>query len=155
VVVLFVLIQDFKSVYCFLKDGRACLGFFGCVFYYLVQITKVNEGNHGTGEVRVKCFRLPEAKTNPVKMVLFGLICCIEDEAIRAGMFKGLAAVHSFAQDEKGERATLLIRAVSGDFLHDKRFWRFVPIFPLPPLPQFFQEKIEKGKKEKKETISQ
>ncbi len=103
----------------------------------------------------MKGSRLPEAKTYPVEMVLFSLIGSIESEAIRAGILQGFAAVHSFVQDEKGERASLLIGAVSGDFLHIESFLEVSPIFPLAPLPQFFQEKIEKGKKEKKETIRQ
>ena len=51
-------------------------------------------------------------------MVLFILIGCIEGEIIRAGILQGFAAVHSFIQDEKGERASHLVGAVSGDFLH-------------------------------------
>ena len=88
-------------------------------------------------------------------MVLFSLVGCIEGETIGAGLLQGFAAVHSFVQDEKGERASLLIGAVSGDFLHIESFLEVSPIFPLAPLPQFFQEKIEKGKKEKKETTRQ
>ncbi len=88
-------------------------------------------------------------------MVLFGLIGSIEGETIRAGMLHWFAAVHAFAEDEESERASHLIWAVSGDFLHIESFLEVSPIFPLPPLPQFFQEKIEKGKKEKKETIKQ
>ena len=70
-------------------------------------------------------------------------------------MLQGFAAVHAFAEDEESEGASLLIWAVSGDFLHIESFLEVSPIFTLPPLPQFFQEKIEKGKKEKKETIRQ
>ena len=65
---------------------------------------------------------LPKAKTDPVIMVPFGLIGRIEGETIVAGMLQGFAAVHSFVQDEKGERASLLIGAVSGDFLHIESF---------------------------------
>jgi hypothetical protein len=98
---------------------------------------------------------LPQAETDPVEMVLFSLVGCIEGEAIWAGMLQRFAAVHAFAEDEESERASLLIGAVSGDFLHIESFLEVSPIFPLAPLPQFFQEKIEKGKKEKKETIRQ
>ena len=90
----------------------------------------------------------------PVK-VLFSLIGCVEGETIGAGLLQRFAAVHSFAEDEKGERSSLLIGTVSGDFLHIESFLEVSPIFPLAPLPQFFQAKIEKGKKEKKETIRQ
>ena len=105
--------------------------------------------------MRVKGPGLPEAKTDPIEMVLFSLIGCIEGETIGAGMLERFAAVHSFVQDEKGEGASLLIGAVSGDFLHAESFLEVSPVFPLAPFPQFFQEKIEKGKKEKKETIRQ
>ena len=98
---------------------------------------------------------LPQAKTYPIEMVLFNLIGSIEGETIGAGMLHWFAAVHAFAEDEESERASLLIGAVSGDFLHIESFLEVSPIFPLAPLPQFFQEKIEKGKKEKKETIRQ
>jgi hypothetical protein len=81
---------------------------------------------------------LPKAKTDPVVKVFFSLIGCIEGETIRAGMLQGFAAVHSFAQDEKGEGASLLIGVVSGDFLHIERFLEVIPIFPLAPLPQIF-----------------
>jgi len=118
VVLLLVLIQNFEGFDGFEKIGRGCQGFFGCLVDYLVQITKVNEGDHGTGEEGVKGFRLPEAEAEPEIMVLFFLGFGVEGEAIRAGMLQGFAAVHSFAQDEKGERASLLIGAVSGDFLH-------------------------------------
>jgi hypothetical protein len=98
---------------------------------------------------------LPQAKTDPVKMILFLLGRGVEGETIWAGLLHWFAAVHAFAEDEESERASLLIEAVSGDFLHIESFLEVIPIFPLPPLPQFFQEKIEKGKKEKKETIRQ
>jgi hypothetical protein len=123
VVVLFVLIEDFESFDGFVKAGRAGLGLFGCVVDYLVQIAEVNEGDHGTGEIRVKCFGLPEAKTEPEIMVLFFLGFGVEGEAIWAGMLQGFATVHSFVQDEKGEWASLLIGAVSGDFLHDRELF--------------------------------
>ena len=71
-------------------------------------------------------------------MVLFGLIGCIEGETIGAGMLHGFAAVHSFVKDEKCEGASLLIWAVSSDFLHIESFLEVIPIFPLAPLPQFF-----------------
>ena len=100
-------------------------------------------------------FGLPEAKTDPVKMVLFLLGGGVESETIGTGLFHGFAAVHSFVEDEESEWGSLLIGPVSGDFLHIESFLEVSPIFPLPPLPQFFQEKIEKGKKEKKETIRQ
>jgi hypothetical protein len=51
-------------------------------------------------------------------MVLFFLTCGVEGETIGAGLLHWFAAVHSFIKDEKGERASLLIWAVSGDFLH-------------------------------------
>jgi hypothetical protein len=70
-------------------------------------------------------------------------------------MLQGFAAVHSLVEDEKGEGASRLIGAVSGDFLHIEKLLEVSPIFPLAPLPKFFLEKIEKGKKEKKETIRQ
>jgi hypothetical protein len=96
---------------------------------------------------------LPEAEAEPEIMVLFFLAFGVECKTIGAGLFHGFAAVHSFVKDEKGERASHLVGAVSGDFLHIESFLEVTPIFPLAPLPQFFQEKIEKGKKEKKETI--
>ena len=61
---------------------------------------------------------LPQAKTNPVEMVLFRLIGCIEGETIGAGLLHRFAAVHAFVEDEESEWSSLLIRAVSGDFLH-------------------------------------
>jgi hypothetical protein len=88
-------------------------------------------------------------------MVLFLLGGGIESETIGAGLLHGFAAIHAFAEDEESERASLLIGAVSSDFLHIESFLEVIPIFHLAPLPQFFQEKIEKGKKEKKETIRQ
>ena len=88
-------------------------------------------------------------------MIFFLLGGGVESEAIWTGLLQWFAAVHSFAQDEKGEVTSLLIGAVSGDFLHVESFLEVSPIFPLAPLPQFFQKKIEKGKKEKKETIRQ
>ncbi len=98
---------------------------------------------------------LPQAKTDPVEMVLFLLCEGIEGETIGAGMLHWFAAVHAFIEDEESEGSSLLIWAVSGDFLHIEIFLEVSPVFPLAPLPQFFQEKIEKGKKEKKETIRQ
>ena len=71
-------------------------------------------------------------------MVLFFLAFGVEGEAIWTGMLQGFAAVHSFVQDEKGEGASLLVGAVSGDFLHIESFLEVSPIFPLAPLPQFF-----------------
>jgi hypothetical protein len=71
-------------------------------------------------------------------MVLFFLGFGVESETIGAGLLQGFAAVHSFVQDEKCEGASLLIWAVSGDFLHVESFLEFSPIFPLAPLPQFF-----------------
>jgi len=56
-------------------------------------------------------------------MVLLGLIGCIEGETIGAGMLQGFAAVHSFVEDEEYERASLLIGAVSGDFLHIEKLF--------------------------------
>ena len=66
---------------------------------------------------------LPQAKTEPEIMILFSLIGCIEGETIGAGMLQGFAAVHSFVEDEEGERASLLIGAVSGDFLHIEKLF--------------------------------
>ena len=118
-VLLLVLIQDFEGFYGFLKVGRAGLRFFGCLVNHLVKIPKMDEGNNGTIEVRVKCFGLPEAEAKPEIMVFFFLGFGVEGEAIGAGMLQGFPAVHSFIQDEKGERASLLVGVVSGDFLHD------------------------------------
>ena len=81
---------------------------------------------------------LPEAETDPVVKVLFSLIVCIEGETIGAGMLHWFAAVHSFVEDEEGERASHLVGAVSGDFLHIKSFLEVIPIFALAPLPQIF-----------------
>ena len=69
-------------------------------------------------------------------MVLFLLSGGVESETIRAGMLQGFAAVHSFAEDEECERASLLIGAVSSDFLHIESFLEVSPIFPLAP-PDF------------------
>lgn len=66
---------------------------------------------------------LPQAKTDPVEMILFLLGKGIESETIGAGMLQGFAAVHSFVEDEKGEGASLLIEAVSGDFLHIEKLF--------------------------------
>jgi hypothetical protein len=88
-------------------------------------------------------------------MVLFLLGRGVEGETIWAGMLHWFAAIHAFTEDEESEWGSLLIWAVSGDFLHIKNFLEVSPVLPLAPLPQFFQEKIEKGKKEKKETIRQ
>ena len=81
---------------------------------------------------------LPEAETKPEIEVFFLLVGGVECEAIGAGMLQGFAAVHAFIQDEKGEGASLLIGAVSGDFLHIESFLEVSPIFPLAPLPKFF-----------------
>ena len=56
-------------------------------------------------------------------MVLFGLIEGVKGETIRAGMLHWFAAVHSFIQDEERKRASLLIGAVSGDFLHIEKLF--------------------------------
>ena len=56
-------------------------------------------------------------------MVFFSLIVGIESETIGAGMLHWFAAVHSFVEDEKGEGASLLIGAVSGDFLHIEKLF--------------------------------
>jgi hypothetical protein len=56
-------------------------------------------------------------------MVLFLLGRGVEGETIGAGMLQGFAAVHSFIQDEECERASLLIGAVSGDFLHIEKLF--------------------------------
>ena len=71
-------------------------------------------------------------------MVLFGLIGSIESETIGARLLHWFAAVHAFVQDEKGEGASLLIGAVSSDFLHVESFLEVSPIFPLAPLSKFF-----------------
>ena len=81
---------------------------------------------------------LPHPEAEPVIKVLFLLAGCMKGETIGAGMLHRFAAVHSFVQDEKGKGASLLIGAVSGDFLHIESFLEVSPIFPLPPLPQFF-----------------
>ena len=83
-------------------------------------------------------FGLPEAKTDPVKMVLFLLGGGVESETIGTGLFHGFAAIHSFVEDEECERASHLVWVVSSDFLHIERFLEVSPIFPLAPLPQFF-----------------
>ncbi len=88
--------------------------------------------------MRMEGSGLPESKTDPIIMILFCLIGSIEGETIGAGMLQGFTAVHSFVEDEKGERASLLIGAVSGDFLHAKSFLEVSPIFALAPLPQIF-----------------
>jgi len=79
---------------------------------------KTDKRNYRTDQMLMKGSGLPEAKTNPVEKVLFSLIGCIEGEAIGAGMLHWFAAVHSFVKDEKGEGASHLVGAVSGDFLH-------------------------------------
>ena len=66
---------------------------------------------------------LPQAKAEPEIMIFFSLIGCIEGETIGAGMLQGFAAVHSFAEDEECERASRLIGAVSGDFLHIEKLF--------------------------------
>jgi hypothetical protein len=86
----------------------------------------------------VKCFRLPEPEAEPEIMVLFFLAFGVEGEAIWTGMLQGFAAVHSFTQDEECEGTSLLIGAVSSDFLHIERFLEVIPIFPSAPLPKFF-----------------
>ena len=68
-------------------------------------------------------FGLPEAKTDPEKVVFFLLGGGVESETIGAGMLQRFAAVHSFAEDEKGEGTSLLIGAVSGDFLHIEKLF--------------------------------
>jgi hypothetical protein len=70
----------------------------------------------------MKGSRLPEPEADPVVKVLFILIGCIESETIGARMLQGFAAVHSFVEDEEGERASHLVGAVSGDFLHIESF---------------------------------
>jgi len=99
---------------------------------------KADKRDYGPDQMLMKGSGLPEAETDPVEMVLFSLIGCIECETIGAGMLQGFAAVHSFIQDEKGERASHLVGAVSGNFLHIESFLEVTPIFPLAPLPQFF-----------------
>jgi hypothetical protein len=138
VVLLLVLIQDFESLNCFLEGARICLGFFGCLVDYLAKIAQVDKRDNRTDQMLMKRSGLPEAKTDPVIKILFSLISCIEGETIGAGMLQRFAGIHAFAQDEKGERASLLIGAVSGDFLHIESFLEVIPIFPLAPLPQIF-----------------
>ena len=93
---------------------------------------------------------LPESEADPVVKVLFSLIGCIKGETIGAGLLHWFAGVHAFVEDEKGERASLLIGAVRGDFLHIESFLEVIPIFPLAPLPQFFLAKNRKREKRKK-----
>ena len=93
---------------------------------------------------------LPKSEADPVKLIFFGLIGGIKGETIGAGMLHRFAAVHPFVEDEKGEGASLLIGAVSGDFLHIESFLEVTPIFPLAPLPQFFLGKNRKREKRKK-----
>jgi hypothetical protein len=66
------------------------------------------------------------------------LIGGVEGETIGAGVLHWFAAVHSFVEDEKCERASHLVGVVSGDFLHIESFLEVIPIFPLAPLPQIF-----------------
>ena len=66
---------------------------------------------------------LPQAKTDSVEMVLFLLGRGVEGETIGARMLHWFAAVHSFVEDEECERASLLIGAVSGDFLHIEKLF--------------------------------
>ena len=81
---------------------------------------------------------LPHPEAEPIIEVFFLLGGCVKGETIGAGLLHWFAAVHSFVQDEKGEGASLLIGAESGDFLHIESFLEVTPIFPLAPLPQFF-----------------
>ena len=83
-------------------------------------------------------FGLPEAKTDPEKVVLFLLGGGVEGETIGAGMLQRFAGVHAFVEDEEGERAWHLVGIVSSDFLHVESFLEVIPIFPLAPLPQIF-----------------
>ena len=71
-------------------------------------------------------------------MLLFSLIGGVEGETIWAGLLQGFAAVHTSIEDEKGERASLLIGAVSGDFLHVRRLFGGYSDLPFTSLPQFF-----------------
>jgi len=71
-------------------------------------------------------------------MVLFSLIDGVKCETIGAGMLHWFAAVHAFVENEESEWSSLLIRVVSGDFLHIESFLEVSPIFPLAPFPQFF-----------------
>ena len=84
---------------------------------------------------------LPQAKTDPVEMVLFLLCGGIEGETIGAGMLQRFATVHAFVEDEECEWASFLIGAVSGDFLHAESFLEFSPVFPLAPFHNFFRKK--------------
>ena len=99
---------------------------------------KADKWDYGPDQMLMKGSGLPETKAEPKIMILFFLACGVESETIGAGMLQGFAAVHAFAEDEKGERASLLIGIVSGDFLHIESFLEVSPIFPLAPLPQFF-----------------
>jgi len=56
-------------------------------------------------------------------MVLFILIGGVKGETIGAGMLQRFATVHAFVEDEECERASLLIGAVSGDFLHIEKLF--------------------------------
>ena len=54
---------------------------------------------------------LPESEADPVVMIFFSLIGGVEGETIGAGLLHWFAAVHSFVEDEEGERASHLIGA--------------------------------------------
>ena len=82
---------------------------------------KADKRNYGSDQVRAEGPGLPEAEAEPEIVVLFFLACGVEGETIGAGLLQGLAAVHAFAEDEKGERAAGLAGGVGGDFLHDNR----------------------------------
>ncbi|MEI8047033.1 MAG: hypothetical protein WCI92_06620 [Bacteroidota bacterium] len=117
-VLLLVLIEHFESFDGFVKGARISLSFFGCLVNNLVQIMKADERNYRTDQMLMKGPGLPEAEAEPEIMVLFFLAFGVEGETIGAGLLHWFAAVHSFVEDEKGERASHLVGAVSGDFLH-------------------------------------
>ena len=98
----------------------------------------------------MKCFRLPEAETEPEIMVLFFLAFCVEGETIRAGMLQGFAAVHSFTKDEKGKGASHLVGAVSGDFLHVEKFFGGYSDLSFSTPSTIFLAKNRKREKRKK-----
>jgi hypothetical protein len=118
VVLLLVLIEHFESFDGFVKGARISLSFFGCLVNNLVQIMKADKRNYRTDQMLMKGPGLPEAEAEPEIMVLFFLAFGVEGETIGAGLLHWFAAVHSFVEDEKGERASHLVGAVSVDFLH-------------------------------------
>ena len=122
-VLLLVLIQDFEGFDCFEKIGWSCQGFFRCLVDYLAKLVNADKWDYRTNQMLMKGPGLPESEADPVVMIFFGLIGGVEGETIGAGMLQGFAAVHSLIEDEECERASLLIGAVSGDFLHIEKLF--------------------------------